>query len=197
MTLAEVNAAERDRFVDALGWIFEDSPWVAERAWTRRPFASVAALHEAMVAEVAAADRAEQLALLRAHPDLGARARMSDASLGEQSGAGLDSLTATEFERLQQLNAAYRARFGFPFLFAVKGSTKHDILAVLAARLSATPDAEFAEALRQVFRIAQFRLQDAVASSSGHRVVESVSALRATESQREPECSVFLCLCGQ
>jgi 2-oxo-4-hydroxy-4-carboxy-5-ureidoimidazoline decarboxylase len=166
MILAELNFAERERFVDALGWIFEDSPWVAERAWTRRPFASVAALHEAMVAEVAAADRAEQLALLRAHPDLGARARMSDASLGEQSGAGLDSLTAAEFVRLQQLNAAYRARFGFPFLFAVKGSTTHDVLDALAARLSATPDAEFAEALRQVFRIAQFRLQDAVASSS-------------------------------
>jgi 2-oxo-4-hydroxy-4-carboxy-5-ureidoimidazoline decarboxylase len=115
---------------------------------------------------VAAADPAEQLALLRAHPDLGARARMSDASLGEQSGAGLDSLAPAEFARLQQLNAAYRARFGFPFLFAVKGSTTHDVLDALAARLSATPDAEFAEALRQVFRIAQFRLQDAVASSS-------------------------------
>jgi len=162
MTLAELNAAEAHRFVAALGWIFEDSPWVAERAWARRPFTTVAALHDAMAAEVAAADPAEQLALLRAHPDLGARARMSDASTGEQAGAGLDSLTATEFDRLQQLNAAYRARFGFPFLFAVGGSTKHDVLDALATRLSATPDAEFAEALRQVSRIAQFRLQDAV-----------------------------------
>ena len=165
MTLVELNAAERECFVVSLGWIFEDSPWVAERTWVRRPFASVAALHDAMVAEVSAADPAKQLALLRAHPDLGARARMSDASSGEQAGAGLDSLTAAEFERLQQLNAAYRARFGFPFLFAVKGSTKDEVLAALATRLPATPDVEFAEALRQVFRIAQFRLQEAVASS--------------------------------
>ena len=165
MTLAELNFAERNRFVALLGWIFEDSPWVAERAWTRRPFASVAALHEAMVAEVVAADQAEQLALLRAHPDLGGRARMSDASLGEQSGAGLDGLTVAESARLQQLNTAYRTQFGFPFLFAVKGSMKHDVLDALAARLSATPDVEFAEALRQVFRIALFRLQDVVSSS--------------------------------
>ena len=165
MTLAELNAAERECFVASLGWIFEESPWVAERTWARRPFASVAALYDAMVAEVSVADPAEQLALLRAHPDLGARARMSDASSGEQAGAGLDSLTAAEFERLQQLNAAYSAQFGFPFLFAVKGSTKHDVLAALEARLRETPDVEFAEALRQVFRIAQFRLQDAVPSS--------------------------------
>ena len=162
MTLAELSSAQRDRFVTALGWIFEDSPWVAERVWARRPFTSVEALHDAMVAEVTAAEPAEQLALLRAHPDLGARARMSDASTGEQAGAGLDSLTAAEFDRLQRLNAEYRAQFGFPFLFAVRGSTKHDVLDALATRLSATPDAEFAEALRQVFRIAQFRLQNAV-----------------------------------
>src|SRR5688572_21389636 len=117
MTLAELNDAARQQFVAALGWIFEDSPWVAERAWAQRPFASVEALHGAMVAEVVAADPAEQMALLRAHPDLGARARMSDASQGEQAGAGLDSLTAEEFDQLQRLNTAYRARFGFPFLF--------------------------------------------------------------------------------
>jgi 2-oxo-4-hydroxy-4-carboxy-5-ureidoimidazoline decarboxylase len=166
MTLSELNAAESDGFVAALGWIFEDSPWVAERAWARRPFASVEALHGAMVAEVVAAQPAERMALLRAHPDLGARARMSDASQGEQAGAGLDSLTAEECDRLQRLNAAYRARFGFPFLFAVRGSTKHDVLQALAARLSEAPDAELAEALQQVFRIAQVRLQDAIEASS-------------------------------
>ena len=158
MTLAELNAAERERFVASLGWIFEDSPWVAERTWARRPFTSVAALHDAMVAEVSAADPAEQLTLLRAHPDLGARARMSDASSGEQAGAGLDSLTAAEFERLQQLNAAYRARFGFPFLFAVRGATTPQILAALERRLAASRDAEFTEALGQVARIVRFRL---------------------------------------
>jgi 2-oxo-4-hydroxy-4-carboxy-5-ureidoimidazoline decarboxylase len=165
MTLADLNAAPRDRFVAALGWIFEDSPWVAERAWPQRPFASVDDLHDAMTGVVAAADRGEQLALLRAHPDLGARARMSAASVGEQSGAGLDRLTAAEFERLQQMNAAYREKFGFPFLFAVKGASTDDVLAALARRVEADVETEFAEALRQVSRIADFRLRDAIAQN--------------------------------
>jgi 2-oxo-4-hydroxy-4-carboxy-5-ureidoimidazoline decarboxylase len=162
MTLADLNAVDRDRFVRTLGWIFEDSPWVAERAWTHRPFASVADLHAAMVDVVTNAERGEQLALLRAHPDLGARARMSDASVGEQAGAGLDRLTQAEFDRLQQLNAAYREQFGFPFLLAVKGSTKDDVLDALSRRVDADVETEFAEALRQVARIAAFRLQELV-----------------------------------
>ena len=162
MTLADLNAADRDRFVRALGSIFEDSPWVAERTWPRRPFASVDALHAAMTGEVAAVHRAAQLALLCAHPDLGTRARMSDASSGEQAGAGLDRLTTDEFARLQQMNTAYREQFGFPFLFAVKGSTKHDIFAALERRLPASVDEEIAEALRQISRIARFRLDDLI-----------------------------------
>jgi len=160
VTLGELNASGRDAFVDALGWVFEHSPWVAARAWQRRPFSNLDALHAAMAAEVAAATHDEQAALLRAHPDLGARARMSDASVGEQAGAGLDRLTALEFDRLQRLNTAYRERFGFPFLFAVKGSTKHQILDALEQRLARGRDEEFAEALRQVYRIARFRLED-------------------------------------
>ncbi len=164
MTLAELNAADRDSFVAALGAVFEDSPWVAGRAWVHRPFTSLAVLHGAMVAEVLAAHPAEQMALLRAHPDLGTRARMSDASNLEQAGADLDSLTRAEFDRLQRLNAAYRDKFDFPFLFAVKGRTKHHVLEALAARLPAGPDAEFAEALQQVFQIARFRLEDTLSS---------------------------------
>src|SRR5687768_3847804 len=143
LTLADINAASRDDFVAAIGWIFESSPWVAARAWRRRPFASVDDLHAAMVAEMSTAERDEQLALLRAHPDLGTRGRMTAASTSEQAGAGLDSLTGDEFERLQQLNTAYREKFGFPFLLAVRGSTKHDVLTALTARLPATPDDEF------------------------------------------------------
>ena len=165
MTLADLNASDRDGFVAAIGWILEHSPWAAERAWRRRPFGSLEELHAAMVAEVSAARPDEQLALLRAHPDLGSRAAMTDASTSEQAGAGLDRLTAAELERLQQLNQAYRGKFGFPFLLAVKGATKHDVLTALAARLAATPDRELAEALRQVFRIAWFRLQDVVTAS--------------------------------
>jgi 2-oxo-4-hydroxy-4-carboxy-5-ureidoimidazoline decarboxylase len=159
MTLAELNDSTQPRFVESLGWIFEASPWVAQRAWARRPFVSVDHLHATMTGVVDAADPEERLALLRAHPDLGARARMSPASVGEQQGAGLDRLTREEFHRLQRLNSAYREKFGFPFLFAVKGSTKHDILTALERRLPVDRDQEFQEALRQVYRIAMFRLQ--------------------------------------
>ena len=162
MNEADLNVMVRERFVEALGWIFEDSPWVAERAWDSRPFSDIDALHQAMVAQVAVASREEQLTLLRAHPDLGTRARVSNASRGEQAGAGLDRLTPEEFQQLSRWNAEYRERFGFPFLFAVKGSTKHDILRALEARRLATPEAEFAEALRQVYRIARFRLESAL-----------------------------------
>src|SRR4029453_7941631 len=134
------NTRDRDGFVETLGWIFEDSPWVAERTWTRRPFASLDALHEAMIDVVQQASEREQLALLRAHPDLGTRARISDASAGEQRGAGLDRLDEAEYERLQRLNGEYRRRFGFPFLFAIKGSTKDDVLTALEARVGRSVD---------------------------------------------------------
>ncbi len=162
MTIPELNTCNRDQFVAALGWIFEDSPWVAERAWDQRPFSSIRQLHAAMVAAVDSATRDEQLTLLRAHPDLGTRARMSDASSGEQAGVGLDRLTAANFERLQRLNGAYREKFGYPFLFAVTGSTTQQILAALEDRVSKSPEEEFVEALRQVARIAEVRLQATV-----------------------------------
>src|SRR6185503_20165261 len=121
-----------------------------------KPFASVDDLHRAMAAAVTAATPEEQLSLLRAHPDLGARASLSTASATEQAGAGLDHLTPEEFEHLRRLNSAYRDKFGFPFLYAVKGSTKHDILKALEARLQGEPESELATALGQTHRIAQF-----------------------------------------
>jgi 2-oxo-4-hydroxy-4-carboxy-5-ureidoimidazoline decarboxylase len=160
MTLADLNARDRQSFVDSIGWVFEHSPWVAERAWPCRPFASVEDLHQAMIKGVAGATVEEQLALLRAHPDLGARARLSEASTTEQARAGLDALTAVELDRLRRLNRAYREKFGFPFLYAVKGSTKHDILKALETRLGAPREDELNEALGQVYRIARFRLDD-------------------------------------
>jgi 2-oxo-4-hydroxy-4-carboxy-5-ureidoimidazoline decarboxylase len=151
VTLSELSACGQDSFVGAVGWVFEHSPWVAERAWTRRPFATLDELHAAMTAEVAAAGADAQLALLRAHPDLGARLQeMSGASTAEQAGAGLDRLVPGEFEHLRLLNTAYRKKFGFPFLYAVKGSTKHDILKALELRLASSPEKELSEALRQV-----------------------------------------------
>jgi len=169
MTLDELNAKDRSGFVGAIGWAFEDSPWVAERAWDKRPFATIESLHDAMMSAVAAAPREEQLSLLRAHPDLGAvrlqADRMSEASSREQAGAGLDALARDELERLRALNAAYREKFGFPFLYAVKGSTTHDILNAIERRLTSPRDAEQQEALRQVYRIARFRLEEAFRSA--------------------------------
>ena len=159
MNIDEINSLTAMEFVERLGWVFEGSPWVAERAWNQGPFDSLDALHAAMAREVEQASAKEQLALLRAHPDLGARAKMSNASVGEQAGAGLDRLTRDEYDELTRLNTEYRERFGFPFLFAVKGSGKDDILKSLRQRVAGTREEEFRTALEQVYRIARFRLE--------------------------------------
>jgi 2-oxo-4-hydroxy-4-carboxy-5-ureidoimidazoline decarboxylase len=160
MTPEAINALPREAFVDLLGGIFEHSPWVAEQAFAHRPFASSGDLCAAMNRAVERATVEEKLALLRAHPDLGTRARVSASSASEQAGAGLNQLTQEEYDRLTELNARYREKFGFPFLYAVKGSGKSAILEALQARSENSPEAEFEEALQQVFRIAQFRLQE-------------------------------------
>jgi 2-oxo-4-hydroxy-4-carboxy-5-ureidoimidazoline decarboxylase len=156
MTIAQVNAMPRSEFVQELGWVFEQSPWVAGRAWEKRPFESVEALHAAMTAAMHAAAYHEQLAILCAHPELGSKAPMSDASTGEQAGAGLDSVGPFQREHLRQ----YRQKFGFPFLYAVKGSPMSDIFFALSIRIDDSPEQEFQQALREVSRIAWFRLQD-------------------------------------
>lgn len=159
MTIEALNSLPHTAFVESLGWVFEHSPWVAERAWERRPFANAEALHAAMRDEVGRATRDEQLALLRAHPDLGTRLRVSAASQSEQAGAGFDQLASGEFEHLQHFNSEYREKFGFPFIYAVKGSPQSDILLALRVRFNSTPEEEFREALYQVDRIAWFRLE--------------------------------------
>lgn len=160
MKLDAVNHLSQPAFVELLGGIYEHSPWVAERVWHKHPFHSRDELSGLMRFEVEGATTEEQLALLRAHPDLGTRAKISDASTAEQAGVGLDRLTTEEFERLTALNASYKDKFGFPFLYAVKGSDKFAILEALAKRLESDRDEELAEALHQVFRIAKFRLED-------------------------------------
>jgi 2-oxo-4-hydroxy-4-carboxy-5-ureidoimidazoline decarboxylase len=162
LSIEEINHFTQEQFVETIGWVFEHSPWVAERAWHLRPFALCAELSERMNGEVAAASAEEQLALLRAHPDLGTRAKISPGSTSEQAGAGLDRLTSGEYARLMDLNTAYREKFEFPFLYAVKGSDKFAILEALERRLSSNRIDEFQEALRQVYRIARFRLESIV-----------------------------------
>jgi OHCU decarboxylase len=162
MTLLDLNSSDRPSFRQAIGWVFEGSPWVAERAWAHRPFKTLDQLYDAMTNEVAAAGSDEQLALLRAHPDLGTKMKITGASAREQAGAGLTGLTAAEFAELRKLNSAYRQKFGFPFLYAVKGSTKHDILKALEARLARAREDELNEALQQVYRIARLRLEGTI-----------------------------------
>jgi 2-oxo-4-hydroxy-4-carboxy-5-ureidoimidazoline decarboxylase len=160
---AETNVLDRAGFVASFGGIFEHSPWVAERAWAGRPFADLAALHRAMVRAMRSGSADEKTALLRAHPELAGReakeGRLTAASTGEQKSAGLDRLAPEEFRRLGALNADYRAKFGFPFIIAVRARTKEQILAELARRLARTPAEEFETALGEVETIARIRLE--------------------------------------
>lgn len=164
--LNALNAGSVDDFVAALGDIFEHSPWIAERAFAARPFATVAALHEAMLAALAAAGPEEKLALIRAHPELGgkvARAgQMADASRREQGALGLDRLSDAEFERFEAMNASYAERFGFPFIIAVRRHTRDSILAQFGRRLGHDAAAELNAALAEIGHIARLRLVAAV-----------------------------------
>lgn len=163
MTLSEVNALDRGAFVAALGGVFEHSPWVAAAVWSQRPFATVEALHAAMVMAVSDAAEETQLALIRAHPELAGKAavrgELTAASLGEQSGAKLTDCSAAEFARLQTLNSAYNRKFGFPFILAVKGLDRGAIIGRFAARLERDRELEFREALKQITRITRLRLE--------------------------------------
>ena len=158
-----VAADSRDVFCRAYLHLFEHSPWVVERAWDARPFADAAALAGTFDAVIAAASGDEQLALIRAHPELGDRLKIRDGTLtassaSEQASTGLDQLTDVQFETFRSLNAAYRERFGFPFIICVRLHDLAGIEAALRLRLANDPDAEHAEALRQVALIGALRL---------------------------------------
>jgi OHCU decarboxylase len=161
-----VNLMSAADFVAAFGDVAEHSPWVAERAAKGRPFADRRAMIEAFLDALFDAEAPERLALLRAHPDRAGWAAMAGElaveSKREQAGAGLDTLTADEFARFTKLNVAYRDRFGFPFILAVRGATKHQILSSFEERIEREEEAEFAAALVQVGRIIAFRLEDRV-----------------------------------
>jgi 2-oxo-4-hydroxy-4-carboxy-5-ureidoimidazoline decarboxylase len=167
-TLASLSAAPKKEFVATLGGIFEHTPWIAERAYERRPFASADALHAAMLAVLAAAPREAKLALICAHPELAgkeaAAGTMTADSVGEQASAGLDRCSPDELARLRAGNSAYREKFGFPFVMAVKGKTRHEILAALVERTGNTRDAEFARCLEEIGKIARLRLDALIGS---------------------------------
>jgi 2-oxo-4-hydroxy-4-carboxy-5-ureidoimidazoline decarboxylase len=157
---------QRDRFVELFGGVFEHAPWVAEDAYRAGPFATVEALHGAMVDAMRQAPREKQLALIRAHPDLAGRAAvrggLSAASSAEQASAGLDQCTPAEFERFRALNDKYRRKLHFPFIMAVKGKGRAQILAAFERRLNNSAQVEFEEALDQIAEIARLRLADLI-----------------------------------
>jgi 2-oxo-4-hydroxy-4-carboxy-5-ureidoimidazoline decarboxylase len=157
-----VNDLSREAFVDQFGKIYEHSAWVAEQVWPKRPFQSLDQLRELMRAAVDDAEHDRQMALLRAHPDLGTRAQIGEFSTSEQKRAGLDQLTPREYELLLSMNSNYQKIFGFPFIYAVRGSNKDDILLSLTIRIESSAEEEFQQALVEVHRIAAFRLTDLI-----------------------------------
>ncbi|MFT4190646.1 MAG: 2-oxo-4-hydroxy-4-carboxy-5-ureidoimidazoline decarboxylase [Comamonas sp.] len=188
LTLEQINTAPRDQAARLLDGLYEHSPWIAEQALAARPFASTAALKHALAQVVEGAGEAAQLALIRAHPELAGRAMVAQAltaeSTHEQSQAGLAHCTPEEFERLQRLNADYNARFGFPFVLAVRGPRgtglgRQAIIEAFARRLRNPPDYERAEALRNIHRIAEIRLHDklGIGSTLGQRAWDGLEEL--------------------
>jgi 2-oxo-4-hydroxy-4-carboxy-5-ureidoimidazoline decarboxylase len=153
--------------VARFGGVFEESPWIAEEAWERRPFGSVDGLHRELVRVVEEAPGDSRLELIRAHPDLAGKAAiagdLTPESTREQAAAGLDRLTPEQYERITRLTAAYRERFGFPFVVCAREHTPDSIIAAAARRLEADPDDEEQTALSEIAKIARLRLADLVA----------------------------------
>lgn len=177
ITLEALNAATKDDFVRHLGEIFEHAPWVAEHAVAGRPFATVTALHDAMIQNVERAPLAARLEFLRGHPDLAGKAAragtMAAASVEEQTGLGLDRLSDTEFNEFQRLNAAYRDKFGIPFIICVRRQTRDAVLSAFRRRLQNGYESEIAAAIDEIGHITRLRLADAVTGigmprTSGH-----------------------------
>ena len=169
LTIPQLNAAPHDRAVALLDGIYEHSPWIARAALAQRPFADLAHLRRALADATRAGGRDAQLALLRAHPRLAGKAMVAGTltaeSTDEQTRSGLTHCSPEEFARLHALNDAYDARFGWPFILAVRGPTgqgltRAEIIETFERRLASAPEAEFEECLRNVHRIAELRLAD-------------------------------------
>jgi len=157
-----VNNRSESDFVELLGEIFEHSPWVPQLVYPLRPFADRGALHRAMAAAVRQAPELQRMALLCSHPELAgkeaAAGSLTDASRREQAGAGLDQCSAAELRRIKALNQAYRDKFEFPFIIAVSGLDRLQIIAAMERRLENRREDEFATALGEVEKIARIRL---------------------------------------
>jgi 2-oxo-4-hydroxy-4-carboxy-5-ureidoimidazoline decarboxylase len=170
-TLAQINSLSREDFVCVIGPVFEDSPWIADATWSKRPlrpFKSIDALHGALCKTVQASKEDKQVDLIRAHPDLVGRAALAGtltaASTSEQASAGLDKLTADEISLFQKLNQTYRDKFGFPFVICARLNKKEAILKGFEVRLEHSRKEEIKTALAEIEKIAYLRLQDIIES---------------------------------
>jgi len=160
--LAELNALSAERFIAVVGPVFEHSPWVAARSCDKRPFANREDLRKTLCATVRTASEEEQLALIRAHPDLAGRAVLTSESQSEQATGGLENLTGDEVQLFEKYNAEYKARFGFPFVICARLNKKEVILRAFPERLQQSREKEIETALAEIYKIADLRLRDLV-----------------------------------
>jgi 2-oxo-4-hydroxy-4-carboxy-5-ureidoimidazoline decarboxylase len=167
--MAAINAMDRASFVAKFGGIFEKSPWVAEKAWDKKPFASIDDMHAAMVNVAKYAPLPAQLALLQAHPDLAGKeaqaGAMTASSVSEQASAGLNALSKSEMTQISDLNAAYKQKFGFPFIIAVRMHTKEGIFFDFSRRLQNDTQTEYFNDLQNVYAITRLRLDKMLSGS--------------------------------
>ncbi len=162
----ELNGLGQSEFVRVIGPVFEHSPWIAEQTFAQKPFAGLENLHRALCATVKKSDEEKQLALIRAHPDLVGKlalaGKLTRESTNEQASAGLDKLSPEEISLFEQQNAAYKNRFGFPFIICARLNKKEAILRGFESRLKNSRDQEIPAALAEIFKIAELRLRDLI-----------------------------------
>lgn len=171
-SISEISTLSQQDFKETLADIFEHSPWIPERAWNARPFTSVDNLNMAMMKVLENATDGEKLGLICAHPELAGKevtaGTLTKSSTTEQQSAGLDQCSKEELDRLRKLNLDYFERFGFPFVVAVKGMSRYQIMDSIEARLRNQRDVEFARCLKEIGKIARFRLDAMLDDSSSH-----------------------------
>lgn len=155
--LQTINACTNEQFIDFFGGIFEHSPWIAQTAASSRPFDTLQAVFDRMQNIVEESPYEDQLILILKHPELGTRLAMSESSVAEQAGAGLKALNTMEFEKMTQLNKQYTEKFNFPFIIAVAGLDKHQIMKEMERRLQLDVETEFKTALHEIYKIAHIR----------------------------------------
>lgn len=160
VSLNDINNMSQEEFVNNLGEIYEHTPQIASQTWQKKPFTDIENLHKSMVQVLKQMSKEEQLSLIKAHPDLGSKAKMAEASVQEQAGVGLNQLSLDEYQRFQSLNQTYKQKFGFPFIIAVKNHNKNSILKAFEQRLENTIAQEKEQALKEINKIAWFRLKN-------------------------------------